>query len=87
MTIQHEKPFESEICGYLAEHGWRHRDEPPYDQDYDRASALYLPDLYGWLYDTQPEQLAKLIHRPGSAVATATPADGVLGEYRAAAHG
>jgi len=83
MAIQHEKPFESEICGWLDEHDWWYRDEPPYDLDYDRASALYLPDLFGWLYDTQPEQLAKLV-KQGTSGRSASPVDGVLGEYAAA---
>jgi len=84
MAIQHEKAFEAEICEWLGEHGWYYRDEPPYDRDYDKASALYLPDLYGWLYDTQPDQLAKVV-KLGSGGGAASPVDGVLGEYAAAA--
>ncbi|MCL2787253.1 MAG: type I restriction endonuclease [Micrococcales bacterium] len=83
MAIQHEKPFETEICEWLYEHGWEHRAETPYDLHYDRAAALYLPDLFGWLYDTQPEQLSKLVggnkgEGPPSSV------NAVLGEYAAA---
>ena len=91
MAIQHEKPFESEICGWLDGHDWWYRDESPFDLDYDRASALYLPDLFGWLYDTQPEQLAKLVKQgspvlatPGTSNRPTSPVDGVLGEYAAA---
>ena len=84
MAIQHEKPFESEICVWLAEHDWWYRDERPYDLDYDKSSALYLPDLFGWLYDTQPDQLAKLV-KQGSSSESSSPADNVLGEYSAAA--
>ena len=83
MAIHNEKPFESEICGWLDSHDWWYRDEPPFDLDYDKASALYLPDLFGWLYDTQPEQLAKLV-KQGAAGGSSSPADGVLGEYAAA---
>jgi type I restriction enzyme R subunit len=79
MAIQHEKPFESEICDWLAEHGWSYRDTPPYDELYDRATGLCLLDLYGWLYDTQPEQLAKLA-KTRSAGGQGAPVDGVLGK-------
>ena len=64
MAIQHEKAFESEICEWLADHGWYCRDESPFDLGYDKASALYLPDLFGWLFDSQRDALAKLV-KPG----------------------
>jgi len=83
MAIQNEKEYESEICGWLDSHDWWYRNEPPYDLDYDRESALYLPDLFGWLYDTQPEQLAKLV-KQGSTGGLVSPVDRVLGEYAAA---
>ncbi|MDR1633357.1 MAG: hypothetical protein LBS27_00180 [Bifidobacteriaceae bacterium] len=82
MAVQHEKPFEAEICEWLGDHGWAYRDQPPFDEHYDKKAALYLPDLYGWLYDTQPEQLAKLAGaregQPGS------PVENVLGKFAAA---
>ncbi|MDR0594996.1 MAG: DEAD/DEAH box helicase family protein, partial [Bifidobacteriaceae bacterium] len=66
---------------------------PPFDEYYDQASALYLPDLFGWLYDTQPEQLAKLVkpggldrgHGAGSGDGIGGGVSNVLGEYAAAA--
>ena len=42
MEIQYEKPFESEICGWLDDHDWWYRDEPPYDLNYDRESSPQL---------------------------------------------
>jgi len=83
MGIQNEKPFESEICDHLADHDWYYRDQPPYDRDYDKASALYFPDLFGWLYDTQPEQLARLV-KAGSTTGGQEPVDNVLHQYAAA---
>ena len=82
MAIQHEHAFEAEICEWLAEHGWLYRDQAPFDEHYDKASALYLPDLYGWLYDTQPEQLAKLA-KPGPSGPT-SPVEQVLDQYASA---
>ncbi|MDR0592529.1 MAG: hypothetical protein LBG60_04580, partial [Bifidobacteriaceae bacterium] len=66
---------------------------PPFDEYYDQASALYLPDLFGWLYDTQPEQLAKLVkpggadrgHGAGVGDGTGGGVSNVLGEYAPAA--
>jgi type I restriction enzyme R subunit len=52
----HESSFEVEICAYLAAHGWLYS---PTDAGYDRELALFPEDVFGWLTDTQPEQLAK----------------------------
>ena len=82
MAIQHEKAFESEICAWLADHGWYYRDESPFDLGYDKTSALYLTDLFGWLFDTQQDALAKLV-KPGSAGGL-TSVDNVLGDFAAA---
>lgn len=62
MTQQHhESAFEAEICEHLAGHGWLYS---PTDQGYDRELALFPDDVFGWLADTQPEQLAKRV-KPG----------------------
>ena len=59
MTQQHhESAFESEICQCLAEHGWLYS---PTDIGYERELALYPEDVFDWLADTQPEQLAKRV--------------------------
>jgi len=54
----HEVSFEAEICDYLAAHGWLYS---PTDIGYDRALALFPEDVFGWLADTQPDQLAKRV--------------------------
>jgi type I restriction enzyme, R subunit len=42
----------------LAAHGWFYS---PTDAGYDREQALFPDDVFGWLADTQPEQLAKRV--------------------------
>ena len=54
----HESSFEAEICEHLAAHGWLYS---PTDAGYDRELALFPEDVFGWLADTQPEQLAKRV--------------------------
>lgn len=54
----HESAFEAEICQNLAEHGWRYSST---DAGYDRELALFPEDVFAWLAETQPEQLAKRI--------------------------
>jgi type I restriction enzyme R subunit len=58
LAIQHEDAFETELCEYLAAHGWEYS---PNDEGYDRDRALFPPDVFAWLEATQPEQLAKLV--------------------------
>jgi type I restriction enzyme R subunit len=58
VTQHHESKFESEICEYLAAHGWYYS---PTDAGYDRELALFSEDVFGWLLDTQPDQLAKRV--------------------------
>jgi type I restriction enzyme R subunit len=52
-----EHKFESELCEHLAAHGWLYS---PDDDGYDRARALYTPDIVAWLQETQPDELAKV---------------------------
>ena len=40
MVIQYEKPFETEICSWLDEHGWFYTDTSPCDELYDPATRL-----------------------------------------------
>ena len=54
----HESAFEVEICEYLKAHGWLYSTT---DAGYDRELALFPDDVFRWLADTQPEQLAKRI--------------------------
>ena len=52
MSVHKEISFETEICEYLAGHGWN------YDEGdathYDRARALFPPDVLAWVAETQP---------------------------------
>ncbi|MCV7401286.1 type I restriction endonuclease subunit R [Mycobacterium fragae] len=57
----HEFSFEVEICQYLEAHGWLYS---PTDAGYDRELALFPEDVFGWLAETQPDQLAKRV-KPG----------------------
>ncbi|TXK11132.1 type I restriction endonuclease subunit R [Microbacterium wangchenii] len=62
MAIQHEDAFETELCEYLAAHGWEYS---PNAAGYDRERALFPADVFAWLEATQPEQLDKLV-KPGA---------------------
>jgi type I restriction enzyme R subunit len=60
MSLHTEIHFEDDICAHLAAHGWLHdaRDAARYD----RARALFPPDVIAWVQATQPgawETLAK----------------------------
>lgn len=63
MAVHNEIEFEKEIAEYLAARGWLYSAEAA--KGYDRERALFPADVLGWLADTQPEQLAKVI-KPGS---------------------
>jgi type I restriction enzyme R subunit len=56
-----ENAFESSICEDLGEHGWLYNDLRPFNDRYDRKLALYAPDVFAWLEETQPEQFAKVV--------------------------
>jgi len=58
----HEIEFERELCEHLAAHGWRYS---PNDTGYDRERALFPDDVIGWLEDTQPDELAKVVKDGG----------------------
>jgi len=62
MDLHKEIAFEKELAEYLAAHGWLYS---PTDAGYDRERALFPEDVLGWLADTQPEQLAKVV-KPGA---------------------
>lgn len=53
-----ESTLEKEICEHLSAHGWLYSKT---DSGYDRDRALFPEDVFGWLADTQPEQLAKRV--------------------------
>jgi len=58
MAQHNEIEFEKELCEHLAAHGWLYSTN---DSGYDRERALFPEDFFGWLEDTQPEQLAKVV--------------------------
>lgn len=53
MNLHQEHHFEREICEHLAAHGWLHAEGDA--GLYDRATALFLPDLLAWIESTQPQ--------------------------------
>lgn len=58
MSILHEEAFESELCEHLAANGWLYS---PTDAGYDRERALFPDDLFTFLQESQPEDLAKVL--------------------------
>ena len=70
MSLHKEISFEDEICGHLAAHDWVH--EASAASLYDRARALFLPDLIAWIEATQPKAWDTLKATHGAA------AEGVL---------
>lgn len=63
MNLHQEHHFEREICEHLSGNGWLYADGDA--AHYDRASALYLPDLVAWLQATQPESWEALAKTHG----------------------
>ncbi len=53
-----ELALEIEIAEYLAAHGWLYS---PNDTGYDAELALFPEDVFGWLEETQPTELAKVV--------------------------
>lgn len=62
MALHNEIEFEKEFAEHLAAQGWLYS---PNDPGYDRERALFPDDVLGWLAETQPEQLEKVV-KPGS---------------------
>ncbi|WP_433704173.1 type I restriction endonuclease subunit R [Paraburkholderia sacchari] len=67
--LHQEHHFETAICEHLTKHGWLYEqgDAAP---NYDRTSALYLPDLLAWIEITQPDAWQTLTNNHGSTLAT-----------------
>ncbi|HEY0950847.1 type I restriction endonuclease subunit R [Nocardioides sp.] len=61
MADYHEAKFEAELCEHLAAHGWLY--DPGDGDRYDKARALYPDDIWAWLEETQPDELAKVASR------------------------
>lgn len=58
MAQYNEQPFEAEICEHLAANGWLYSTN---STGYDKERALFPEDVFGWLEDTQPDALAKVV--------------------------
>jgi type I restriction enzyme R subunit len=70
MSLHKEIGFEDEICAHLSAHGWLHAKGDA--ALYDRARALFAPDLVAWLQATQKQGWETLTKNHGAA------AEGVL---------
>ena len=66
MAQHNEIEFEKELAEYLADQGWLYS---PNDTGYDKERALFPEDVLGWLANTQPDQLAKVIKPGGGDIA------------------
>lgn len=58
MALQNEIEFESALCRHLAGNGWKYSSN---DDGYDVERGIFPDDVIGWLADTQPEELEKVI--------------------------
>ncbi|GAB2978255.1 type I restriction endonuclease subunit R [Actinotalea caeni] len=58
MSDASEAALETEIAEYLAAHGWLYW---PTGAGYDASLALFPEDVFAWLEETQPEELAKVV--------------------------
>ncbi len=63
MSLHKEIRFEEEVCGYLETHGWHYSPEPA---GYDRALALFVPDVLTWVREAQPKAWDTLVKNHGS---------------------
>lgn len=64
MSLHKEISFESEICDYLSAHGWLFAEGDA--QHYDRARALFPPDVLAWTQETQPQAWEALTKNHGT---------------------
>lgn len=65
MSLHKEISFEDEVCEQLDAHGWLHL--PKAAEKYDRARALFAPDLMAWIEATQPAAWETLTKNHGAA--------------------
>jgi type I restriction enzyme R subunit len=68
-ALHQEISFESEVCTVLSSAGWLY-DFGQDAQAYDRARALYPPDLLAWVQETQGDAWAALEKTHGAAAGT-----------------
>src|SRR5664279_3662246 len=75
MAQHNEVEFEKELCQYLAANGWLYS---PTDTGYDKTRALFPDDVFGWLEETQPKELAKAVKPTDSPVLQAKAREQLL---------
>ena len=69
MSLHREISFETEICEYLAAHGWLYAKDDY--AEYDRRHALFPDDLVEWVQTSQPQAWQTLVKNHGTgAIAT-----------------
>ena len=66
--IHLEATFEEDICAHLAAHGWHYAEGDA--QHYDRARALFPPDLIAWVQESQSKAWEALSKTHGPAAET-----------------
>lgn len=66
-NLHQEHHFEAEICQALASNGWLYAEGDA--AQYDRANALFLPDLLAWIEATQPDNWQRLSKTHGPMLA------------------
>jgi len=64
MSVYKEIAFETEVCDYLATHGWLY--EGGDAAKYERDKALFSPDVLAWVHATQPAAWQVLVKNHGT---------------------
>ena len=67
--LYREIAFESEICAHLAAHGWLYAQGDA--AEYDRARALFPPDVLAWVQEAHPAAWAALVKNHGAGASEA----------------
>lgn len=70
-----ESELERELCEHLEAHDWLYSHD---DTGYDRQRALFPEDLFSWLEETQPNELAKKVKAGMSDQAKVKARDQIL---------
>ena len=65
MSLHKEISFETEICQYLAGHGWLYAEGDA--AAYDRTRALFPADVLAWIQTAQPVAWETLVKNHGTA--------------------
>ncbi|MGF6774890.1 type I restriction endonuclease subunit R [Paraburkholderia sp. GAS334] len=65
-NLHQEHHFEAEICQHLGANGWLYAEGDA--ARYDRANALFLPDLLAWIEESQPDTWQRLTKTHGPAM-------------------